>query len=104
MHGVRPLALGGGLVAAGEAVAGTVALAALGPMTVALFLLACAAATAATTAGMAILIRRRRGPGNSPGGSTGRPPPDDPDEPPPWWPGFERDFWAEVERRRRTRV
>jgi hypothetical protein len=102
MQGVRPLALGGALVAAGEAAAGIVALAALGPETIALFLLACGVATAATTVGLAALIAHRRGPGDSPGGSARWPPPRGPEQPPPWWPGFERDFWAHVERRPRT--
>jgi hypothetical protein len=104
MQEVRPLALGGGLVAAGEAATGIVALAALGPATIALFLLACGVATAATTAGLAALIARRRGPGESPGGPGGRPPQRGPDLPPPWWPDFEREFWARVEHRSHTPV
>jgi hypothetical protein len=102
MHGLRPLALGGGLVAAGEVAAGIVALAALGPVTTALFLLACGIATAATTAGLAALIAFRLGRGDSGGGLP--PPGPDPERPPPWWPRFERDFRAHVERRRRTRA
>ena len=96
------MALGGGLVAGGEAATGIVALAALGPVTIALFLLACAVATAATTAGLVALIAHRRGPGDSPGSSAGGPLPRGPDQPPPWWPDFERDFWGHVERRSRT--
>lgn len=101
MQAVRPLALGGGLVAVGEAVAGTVALAAIGPVAISLFLLACGVATAATTAGLAALIAHRRGPGDSPGGPPGEPP-RGPEPPPPWWPDFERDFWAHVRDRQRT--
>jgi len=95
------LALGGGLVAAGEAVAGVTALVALGPFRIALFLITCGLATGATTAAVVALIDRRGGPGGPPGGGPGGGPPD---EPPPWWPDFERDFWAHVRGRERTRI
>jgi hypothetical protein len=105
MRGAARLILGGGLVAVGEAAGGFVALATLGPVTIALFLLACSLATAATTTAVAALIARRGGPGDSPsGGPPGGPPPHDPDEPPSWWPGFERDFWDHVRHRPRSTV
>ena len=95
----------GGHAAAGEAAAGIVALAALGPVKIALFLLACGLATAATTAALAALIARLGGSGAPPGGdSAGGPPPRGPQDQPPWWPRFERDFWAHVRRRSRTPV
>jgi hypothetical protein len=103
MKRARPLTLGGGLVASSEAAGGIVALVTLGPVTVTLFLLACSLATAATTAAVTALITRRGGPGEPFGGdSTGGQPPHGPDDPPSWWPGFERDFWAHVDRRPRT--
>lgn len=104
MRRTVPLAIVGGFAAAGEAGAGIVALATLGPAKIALFLLACGLATAATTAAVAVLIARLGGSGDPPGGgSTGGPPPRGPQEP-PWWPSFERDFWSHVRRRSRTPV
>jgi hypothetical protein len=90
------LLLGGVAVTIAEGAAGTAALL-LGPVRIALFLLACAAATGTVSALVWRLTSRvGGGPGGS-GGTDGGAPTRGPDDPPPWWPGFERDFWDHVQ-------
>ena len=92
----RRLLLGGALTALGEAMLGVVAVTTLGPLEVALYVLACAAATAGVTVLLARLTTPRRR------GDAGDERPSREDPPPPWWPGFERDFWHHVRDRDRA--
>ena len=89
----RHLVLAGMLVAVGEAVAGGLLVAALGPADIALFFLVSGALTAAISAALRPLLAPRRPPDAGPDGSDQ----DGPDGPsPPWWPSFEREFAEHV--------
>jgi hypothetical protein len=99
--------LAGGAVAVLEAAAGSLALAAYGPIRISLFLFSCALATTLVSVVLFALVARPRasggeGPGGvrTPSDDSGSPPGTDPD----WWPEFERDFRAHLEDRELTAV
>jgi len=90
------LLLGGAAVMVAEGAAGVAALLWLGPVRIALFLLACAVATGMVSVAVWRLTSMPRGePGDGPG-TDGGSPGGGPDPSPPWWPGFEREFWQHV--------
>ncbi|MGI8804962.1 MAG: hypothetical protein ACR2IN_04630 [Thermoleophilaceae bacterium] len=96
MLGLRRLVLAGVAVVVLEALTGVFALAALGPVKIALYPVACATATALVTGLGALAIRRHDGGGGSRGDD------ENGDDPPPWWPEFERDFRRHARERERT--
>jgi hypothetical protein len=79
------------------AATGAVGVLVLGPVEIALYMLACAAATVAVTAiAKRLIALPRRGADDGGRGGGG--------EPPPWWPEFERAFRRYARERERARA